>query len=826
MKSIVGEADFVWKDPFGLDMAEIVTHVDKVGARCSDILGDCDGLFQGKVRGMRSMAQGVQHKHLRATGGFPRCRGHFLAVGVVGKQLSLPVGKDQARSAHPAMGKFHRDNPKTADLERPLEGHGHRAHVGADFLLRMEGILKDPCQILQRVWGSINRHRTISHFTIPPQVVESQDVVRVGVGVNDRIDPLDLFPQALGAKIWRRVHLDAGFPEAQQCRGAETLVTRIFRQADPAGTADHGNAMGRACPQECDFKFAHLFLSGQHTGILHTMSATLTSLRIRNLALVEELTWEPQPGFTAVTGETGAGKSVILGALGLLLGDRADRNLIRSGADVCSVEAVFEQVLDPRVAEVLEQGGAEACEENRLLLKRTIQSEGAGRQFANGSPCTLALLRALGDLLVDLHGPHDHQSLFSRDHQTCLLDAFASAKKLRDAYAEDRRALLALLREKEGLSTDGGALHRELDLLTHQVEEIEAAELTAEEEEVLVHKHRAASNAARILEACAELETRISGDEFSLSTGTSEVVRTTREIAKLDPAAEPLARAAETAAEAVRELSEALRHYAGAFESDPASLAAIESRLDLLGSLKRKYGSTIEEILAFGQQAKNHLHEIHEKIERSGSLDKEINSAQERLLKSGKALTSKRQSAAAKLEKFVSAALSDLGFAKCGFAVCLETSDPPGPLGLELAEFVFTPNPGEDPRPLRAIASSGEISRVMLALKGSLAEQDDIPLLVFDEIDANVGGEIAGKVASRMRDLARGRQVLCITHLPQVAAAAHHHFVVKKEVVGGRTRTLLESCSGPARTAEIARMLGGQSVTALAHANELLSDRS
>ncbi|MEX1119870.1 MAG: DNA repair protein RecN [Terrimicrobiaceae bacterium] len=562
------------------------------------------------------------------------------------------------------------------------------------------------------------------------------------------------------------------------------------------------------------------------TGRSSVMPATLTSLRIRNLALVEDLSWEPGHGFTAITGETGAGKSVIIGALNLLIGERADKSLIRSGAGTCTVEAVFDGIAAARLVSVLDEAGVEPCEDGRLLLKRSLSTEGSGRQFVNGSPCTLALLRSLGVQLVDLHGPHDHQSLFSRDQQTRLLDSFAGAEHLRSEVFEARRHHAALEREHREIHENEQSALREIDLLTHQTSEITSAGLIAGEEESLVSKHRAAANATRLLQLCAGLSAKLSGEEFSLIHGISDAVRSTRELSKLDPAAEALVSLAETASESLAELDTALQTYAGDVDADPAALTAVEARLDVIQTLKRKYGASIPEILEFNQQATSRLNELQGRAARSGELDTEIQKAADLLKTRGAKLSAKRQEAARTLEKKVTTGLKDLGFAKCEFSISLEKLQEPGPQGMEVAEFVFSPNPGEQAHPLRAIASSGEISRVMLALKGALAEQDDVPLLVFDEIDSNVGGEIATRVAARMRDLSANRQVLCITHLPQVAASAHNHFVVSKEVYEGRTKTSLHPTQPESRITEIARMLGGKSATAIAHAKDLLAHPS
>ena len=556
------------------------------------------------------------------------------------------------------------------------------------------------------------------------------------------------------------------------------------------------------------------------------MSATLTSLRIRNLALVEELTWEPQAGFVAITGETGAGKSIILGAMNLVLGERSDKNAVRTGADACAVEAVFENVNDERISLLLASHGAEGCEEGRLLLKRVLPVQGASKQFANSSPCTLALLRSLGNLLVDLHGPHDHQSLFSRDQQTYLLDRFCGAEKLRQQFAGARRTLLDLQKEKISLLLDEQSAAREVDLLTHQVDEIEAARLQFGEEEILLSRQRMASNMRRIADVCAQLMAGLSEDEDSLMARLQNLSRLTRELIHLDPRSEELSRACEAVFVATDELARSVQSYSSALENQPMDSADIEARLDIIQSLKRKYGRTIEEIITFGQQAGSRLSELLVRSERQSTLDGDIRAAEQAMHSCGEKLSVLRRSASQQLADRVRLGLRSLGFLKSDFSIALENLEAPSEHGKETADFLFSPNPGEPQRALRAIASSGEISRVMLALKSALADQDDIPVLVFDEIDANIGGEIASKVAMKMRALGRSRQVLCITHLPQVAATASSHYVVNKEISKKRARTNLSRATGKVREEEIARMLGGISESAVAHARALLNGQT
>jgi len=554
------------------------------------------------------------------------------------------------------------------------------------------------------------------------------------------------------------------------------------------------------------------------------MSATLASLRIRNLALVEDLLWEPHTGFVVITGETGAGKSIIVGGVKLLVGERADKSAIRSGCDSCTVEGVFLLEKSSPLHEILDEGGVEPCEQGRLIIRRTLSTNGSGKQFANGSPCTLALLRQIGDLLLDLHGPHDHQSLFSKDQQLLLVDGFADAAPLRLDYSVARKNWMRLVEEKQRLAGDAAALARELDLLTHQTEEIGHASLEPGEEDPLLARQKASANSRRLSEICAELAALASESDDSLSSRLGDVNRLARELHRLDPHGEGLEKSAAGLFESLQDFAREVDSYASSLETDPAELSKIESRLDVLQSLKRKYGATVEDVIAFGEIAAARLAELRNREERGAGLDDEIAAVSRTMGTAAQKLTVARRSAAPKLTTLVKRHLADLGFAKSGFSISLDPLDTPGPLGCESVEFLFSPNPGEPERPLRAIASSGEISRVMLAIKTALAAQDSVPVLIFDEIDANVGGEIGAKVGAKMKELGRSHQVFCITHLPQVAALASSHFIVAKDTTGKRTSTSLAEAEGSSREAEIARMLGGNPSSALTHAKALLKE--
>ena len=547
----------------------------------------------------------------------------------------------------------------------------------------------------------------------------------------------------------------------------------------------------------------------------------LQLLRIKNLALVEDLEWEIAPGFTAITGETGAGKSIIIGALQLLLGERAEKSLVRTGAEMCTVEAIFHGDDFAKWNARFEEAGIETCD-NDLILKRSLSLSGTNRQFINGSPTTLANLKELGDDLVDLHGPHNHQSLLSPDRQLDLLDAFANADEARHKFGKIFRQLRALEAQHAVLNTAETAREQELDLLRHQVNEIASANLSAEEEAQIESRYRLASNSRRLIEVASAVATKLSEADDAILSQLGETQRLLRELEKLDPAMAPTANTHETAVVELSEIARDLSRYAENLDLDPEQLNALEQRVSLFETLKRKYGATISEIIAFGDRAVERMRKIEGRDEELQRLTREIATHCAELGRAGEALRKLRAKAAPKLSEMVRRNLRDLGFKQSQFEAKMSEIETPRASGFDAVDLLFSPNPGEPLKPMRAIASSGEISRLMLAIKSALAAQDAVPLLVFDEIDANVGGEIAHAVGARMRELAKRHQVLCITHLPPVAAAATSQFVVTKEVRGGRTFTQLREVSGKARREEIARMLGGKSDEALRLATTML----
>ena len=553
----------------------------------------------------------------------------------------------------------------------------------------------------------------------------------------------------------------------------------------------------------------------------------LSTLRIKNLALVTDLTLTLQPGYNAVTGETGAGKAVIFGAVSLLLGERADRSLIRSGCDNCSVEAVFEKIEQSGIVRpLLEENGIEPCVDDQLVLKRVFTLAGANRQFINGSPTTLQVLARLGRELVDMHGPHDHQSLLDPIRQRDILDAFAGVAGLRLRFAEVAGRIRALQAEKQSLIVDERAYAQQLDLLRFQVNEISTAHLSADEEAALEQELQRASNAARLLELSQAALNVLAEQDNSLLSQAAELGRLLQGLRQVDNAAEGLVGAQEQCAAGLRELQSDLRTYLEKIEMDPGRLRELELRMDVILSLKRKYGATVAEVIAFGEEARSKLCKLEQREAELGRINAEIQNGREALLEVGRGLTAQRRKAIPRLAKAVCKQIADLGLANSRFEISIHTDEnrqPAPSAGFDEIEFQFAANAGEPPRPLRLMASSGEMSRLMLALKSVLAAEDRIPVLVFDEIDSNVGGETAAVVGRKMLQISRGHQVICITHLPSVAAIARTHFVVTKRVEEGRTISEITLLDRSQRVREIARMLGGQSDAARKHAEQLLA---
>jgi len=547
----------------------------------------------------------------------------------------------------------------------------------------------------------------------------------------------------------------------------------------------------------------------------------LRRIRIKNLAVVEELEWELGQGFNALTGETGAGKSILVDAFLLLLGERADRGLVRTGAEGCLVEGELGEAEAFR--EWLEEKGVEADPEGTLVIKRQIGGTGSGRQFLNGSAVTLSVLKELGDRLVDLHGPHDHQTLLSPVTQRGALDRHAGLEKeveeVRSAWKKKTEASSLLETFRHRMAGADGSTK---ELIDHQVKELESAQLKPGEDEELERDHVAAGHGRRIIELAAEVNTQVeTGEENALGI-LGKVQKALLEWERLDGAAGELREKNEQAVELLRELAREAERRAEQVGLDAERLAEIEGRLNLILGLRKKYGGSLEAALIRLEDLKGRQAELQNAEGKEKELRENLEKAESQHRQASVRLGKERGKAAPKFAQDVTEQLRGLGFKQSRLEVVLQKLENPGGEGGETVELMFAPNPGEPPRPLRAIASSGELARVMLGIKTVLAERDEVPILIFDEVDANVGGETALAVAARLRGLGKTHQVLCLTHLPAVAAVADAHFCVTKTVEKGRTFARLERVEGENREKELSRMLGGDGKAARAMARELM----
>lgn len=555
-------------------------------------------------------------------------------------------------------------------------------------------------------------------------------------------------------------------------------------------------------------------------GMLHT-------LHILNLALVDELEAEFEPGLNIITGETGAGKSLIIGALNLLLGERADKALLRSGAEHGFVEAAFRLALPDELQTLLQESGIEPDEDGRLIVKRVLSASGAGRQFVNNTAVTLQTLKRIGEFLVDMHGPHEHQGILSPDFQLRILDAYGRLGGDRAVYEEVFRQRAALLAQRRELLADENEPGRQVDLLTFQVRELEDASLSAEEETEILREQKELGSAQSVLQAAETVRQALTEAEESAFQRLAEVQKILSQLAGLSETAVAWKNEAQALAAQIQDLSLSVNAFVQKIEGDPGRLQWLEERLAVYQKLKRKYGGTVADLAGMLTKARERLRNLLARDERLREMDAALQGMERNLAERGAHVSRQRQAAAALFVKAVSAELKGLGFERSAFDVEFKLVDP-RLSGIDALEFSFAPNPGEPARPLRAIASSGEISRVMLALKTVLAEHDCVPVLVFDEIDVNLGGRIAHRVGAKMAQVARRRQVLCITHLPQVAAHGGCQFLVNKTVAAGRAVSTMIKLDNAGRIDEISRMLGGSDAEGVtgAHARALLAGAS
>lgn len=550
----------------------------------------------------------------------------------------------------------------------------------------------------------------------------------------------------------------------------------------------------------------------------------ITRLSISNLAIIEKAEVDFAPGLNVLTGETGSGKSVIMGAIGLALGARSDASSVRDGEENSRIEAEFE-VGEKRdlVNSVLSDAGLPDCEDGELIIRRVLSGSGAGKVWVNDSRTTLTTLKNLARVLVDIHGARANQSLLEESFQRHTLDK--SAKIDLEEYSKAWRELAAKRSEIDSLLSST-ASEDELDLLRYQVGELEAAKLTLEDDDI-EERHAAAAHAEEIVEVASEIADVLGGD-YGVAERLISLQSKFNRLKKYFKESDDWANEAEDATIKIQELSRAIADAMTKIDADPAELEELDSRLSVINRLKRKYlkngENTVEALLAVLSAKRERLDSIEGFDVKLAQLRKAESAALETVKKVGSKFSKERSMAGEKLSRLVTRQLRDLGFLKAKFYVDFEKTEPTSG-GCEKVCYMFEPNPGESAKPLAEIASSGEIARVMLALKSVLALNDGADTVIFDEIDANVGGEVARQVGEKMRLIGSKRQVIAITHLPQSAVFASRHLVVSKSVVGGRTLTAIKEVVDKERVKEIARMLGGEASMPIVgeHAKELLA---
>jgi DNA repair protein RecN (Recombination protein N) len=549
----------------------------------------------------------------------------------------------------------------------------------------------------------------------------------------------------------------------------------------------------------------------------------LTELRIKNFAIIETLSLPLAAGFNVLSGETGAGKSIIVDALGLLLGERANSDMIRTGTEKATVEGTFEIGGDKTVARLLDDRGIEV-EEGLVVLKREVSSSGRGRAWINGGSVTAAVLADVGRLLVNLHGQHEAQTLIDQDSQRRILDAFAGAS---DSAAEVKAAheeLSLVRRTITDLSKRRGDAEKRADYLRHVAKEISDAKVTVGEDERLEDEARRLEHADELRQLTETATAAINGDENSLVDQAGAIGKTLAAIQKIDPSLDRLSELYDAAFYNIEELGRELDLYLGTIELDPARLEAVRRRRDLLFLLTKKYGPTLVDVIDAGEKARAELELAESGGLDIGVLEQRRAEAEKKLSAAAAKLTKLRVEGGRKLASAVDAVLPDLGMTDGHFSVDLPKSDEIQATGAEGVVFKVSLNVGHEARPLARVASGGELSRVMLALKTILARLDGVPTLVFDEVDAGIGGRVGLQIGETMRRVAGSHQVFAISHLPQIAARAHHHIVVSKSPRGGVTTADITVVDGNDRVLEIARMLGGdpESDVSRAHARELI----
>lgn len=545
----------------------------------------------------------------------------------------------------------------------------------------------------------------------------------------------------------------------------------------------------------------------------------LLELLIKNLAIIDNLSITFKPGLNVLTGETGAGKSIIVDALSLALGERASAEILKEGAQEGSVQALFD-TKDIKLPEDFP-----ASEDNSLIVRRILSTSGKGRAYINDNIVNLSTLQTLGSLLVDIHSQHEHQSLMNKEKQLEVLDSFGGLEGLREEYKKLFIETNNLKEEIRKIEENIKFKEQRIDLLRYQINEITQAQLKADEEENLKQEFNILKNSHRLSEAVNLARDLLYEAEESCLERITKVLQKLKDLSTIDPQLMETVELLSQARPLLEEASQTLRSLKEKYNIDPRRLDYLNERLDLIERLKKKYGSSIGEIQLYLEKAGQELSSLEGSEDKLSFLKKELEEKKVALLRLAEELSERRGRAALIIEEAMERELKEVALEKAQFRVNLRRLDEPAKHGIDDIEFEFSANPGEPPKPITKIASGGELSRLMLCLKVILAEVDRIPVLIFDEVDAGIGGVTADKVGQRLKKLSRQRQVLCITHLPQIASRADHHIKVekvqKKDSVSVKVRTL----SSEERQEEIARMLSGKITDAsLKHAKELLRE--
>ncbi len=565
----------------------------------------------------------------------------------------------------------------------------------------------------------------------------------------------------------------------------------------------------------------------------------IEELSVRDFALIERLQVSLGPGLTILSGETGAGKSLLIGAIGFLLGMKTDTGVIRTGAEEALVTGVIDASNNAEALSWLSDHGLES-EDGRIILRRGIKANGRGSVFIQNQPALRSDLVSLTSLLIDLHGQHEQQTLLSPENHRKLLDRFAGIEEEVKAYSARFAELSSKRKDFDSAVASEQERSREIEFLRYAIDEISKAKLKRGEEEELEAEEKLLAGHEKLYAAvdeaheCLRAEGEADSDGDRPSGGALAVLRHMRSALELaqntDPSLADLSRRADDAYYELEDIADSLRSYLGGLKFSPERLEEVESRLAEIQKLKKKYGASIEEILDQLERDKDQLSRLENWEENKEGLAAEIAQLEKEVLAAALKISAERSAAAASLQSRIEAILQTLGMPSARFVVRigrkqLEEGKPVvGPYGIDEVEFLIAPNPGESPKPLARIASGGELSRVALAAKTILAESDTVDTLIFDEIDAGIGGEVAVAVGQHLAALGKTRQVLCITHLASIAARADNHYRVEKQIADGRTTTLLSRMEGRARAEEIARMLAGdpEEEASVAHAVELL----